>query len=301
MIRFVQTNGRCFLIAAAIAIITCHAKVSCNGGSASAGTNVTRYTVRGVFLESRSEGRVAVIAHEAVPGYMDPMTMPFNVKTPAELKGLQSGDRVTFQLSVTASDDWIDEIKKGKGHPKKAKRSEPATGIVHQLQLGESVPDFVLTNQAGQAIRLGDFKGQALAFTFFFSRCPLPTFCPRMNNNFELAQQALQTEPRTNWQLLSVSFDPSSDTPERLSDFATLHHSDPRHWSFATSSQEEIRKLGGAFGLKFWRESGSFSHNLRTVVVNGSGRVQKVLAGNEWQAADLVEEMRKAMTASETR
>jgi len=300
-IQLFQSNKRCFLAATAILFIAWNARVSCNAGSTAAVTNITTYTVRGVFLESRSGGRIAVIAHEEVPGYMDSMTMPFNVKTPAELKGLQSGDQITFQLSVTDNDDWIDDIKKSKARPKKAKRSEPATPIVHQLQLGEPLPDCVLTNQAGQAIHMSNFKGQCLAFTFFFSRCPLPTFCPRMNNNFELVQQALQTDPRTNWQLLSISFDPSSDTPERLRDFATLHHSDSRHWSFATSGQDEVRQLGGAFGLKFWRESGSFSHNLRTVVVNASGRVQKILAGNEWQAAELVEEMQKAMTTPETR
>jgi hypothetical protein len=33
-------------------------------------------------------------------------------------------------------------------------------------------------------------------------------------------------------------------------------------------------------------------------VVNAAGRVQKVFTGNEWQPAELAEEMRKAMTAA---
>jgi protein SCO1/2 len=36
------------------------------------------------------------------------------------------------------------------------------------------LPDYPMTNELGQAISLGQFKGQALAFTFIFTRCPFP-------------------------------------------------------------------------------------------------------------------------------
>ena len=264
---------------------------------ASSAKKVSHYTVRGAFLEARSAGRVAVIAHEPVPGYMDAMTMPFNVKNPQELEGLRQGDPIIFRLSVTDDDDWIDQIRKTKGHSARKVRSEPPNASP-QLPVGALVPEFVLTNQSGGVLRNTDFKGQALALTFFFSRCPLPTFCPRMNNNFLAAQQALKSDRmRTNWQLLSISFDPGFDTPEHLADVALLQGADTNHWNFATGGAEEVRRLGGAFGLKFWRESGSFSHNLRTVVVDGAGRLQKVLNGNEWQPTELIAEMRKAMNA----
>ncbi|HZR19413.1 MAG TPA: SCO family protein [Verrucomicrobiae bacterium] len=259
---------------------------------------MTTYSVKGAFLESRSAGRVAIIAHEPVPGYMDAMTMPFPVKNPNELSGLQPGDPIVFRLSVTEDDDWIDNIKKIKGRVAKERVSEPLTETERQLEVGTLVPEFVFTNQSGSRINRRDFKGQALAITFFFSRCPLPTFCPRMNNNFATVQQALKLEgTRTNWQLLSISFDPAFDTPEHLADVAALQGADSSHWTFATSTAEEVRRLGGAFGLKFWRESGSFSHNLRTVVVDAEGRVQKVLNGNEWKPTELIAEMRKAMEA----
>ena len=257
---------------------------------------VTSYLVKGVFLDSRDDGHTAVIAHESIPGYMDAMTMPFMVKNPAELKGLQAGDRIAFRLSVKERDAWINEIKKTPGNDVIIRSVLPAEETGFELGPGAMLPDCVLTNQAGLTVHLWDFKGQALALTFFFTRCPLPTLCPRMNNHFAAVQGALQSDAsRTNWQLLSVSFDPKFDTPEFLSGFAQAHQSDPHHWNFVTSSPEEIRKFGGNFGLKFWSENGSFSHNLRTIVINASGRVQKVFSGNEWQPAELVVEMQKAM------
>jgi protein SCO1 len=261
-------------------------------------TKVTCYTVTGVFKESRSAGRVAVIAHEKIPGYMDAMTMPFNVKKPSELKGIQPGDTLAFRLSVTETDDWIDQIKKVGSRATPASPALPATEVANQLVPGALLPDCILTNQDGRMIHTSDYRGQALAFTFFFSRCPLPSFCPRMNNNLSAAQRVLRPDAtHTNWQLLSISFDPGFDTPERLKNFASFQQADPYHWDFASSSRAVVKELGGAFGLQFWQENGSISHNLRTVVVNAAGRVQKVFTGNEWQPAELAEEMRKAMTA----
>src|SRR5580765_2779677 len=248
-------------------------------GDLPANANVTTYAVKGVFNEAKSGGRTAVIAHENIPGYMDAMTMPFNVKSPAEIRTLQAGDVITFRLSVTDTDDWIDQVKKvGRARPRTIAEAGPPmwADSLGDVGAGEPVPECVLTNQDGRRIRMADFKGQALAFTFFFSRCPLPTYCPRLNNNFAAVQQALAEGARTNWQLLSISFDPAFDTPEQLSDVAARQKIDPRHWNFATSSSAEVRKLGGSFGLEFWRENGTLNHNLRTVVVNAQGRVQRV-------------------------
>jgi len=263
-----------------------------------ANANVTTYAGKGVFKEAKSGGRTAVIAHESIPGYMEAMTMPFNVKSPAEISALEPGDVITFRLSVTDTDDWIDQVKKvGRARPQTIAEAGPPmrADSLGDIGAGEPVPECVLTNQAGRRIRLTDFKDQALAFTFFFSRCPLPTYCPRLNSNFAAVQQALAEGPRTNWQLLSISFDPAFDTPQQLSGVAARQKVDPRHWNFATSSSADVRKLGASFGLEFWRENGTLNHNLRTVVVNSQGRVQRVFRGSEWQPAELVAEMGKAM------
>jgi protein SCO1/2 len=294
-------NG-CFQIAnrksqiAALALLLAPLTALC--GDLPTNATATTYAVKGVFKEAKSGGRTAVIAHENIPGYMEAMTMPFNVKSPAEIRTLEAADVITFRLSVTDTDDWIDQVKKiGRARPRTIAEAGPSmrADSLGDVGAGEPVPECVLTNQAGRRIRMADFKGQALAFTFFFSRCPLPTYCPRMHDNFAAVQHALAEGTRTNWQLLSISFDPAFDTPQQLSDVAARQKVDPTHWNFATSSSAEVRKLGGSFGLEFWRENGTLNHNLRTVVVNTEGRVQRVFRGNEWQPAELVAEMAKAM------
>ncbi|MFO1476432.1 MAG: SCO family protein [Verrucomicrobiota bacterium] len=267
------------------------------GLSAQNSTNVVHYNVKGVFLESRNNGSKALIRHETIPGYMDAMTMPFTVKRPDELGTLKPGDEIMFRLTVTDTEDWIDEIRRTGASGPPPKSPPPAGSVAAELEPGAPVPGCVLTNQSGRALRLDGFQGQALAFTFFFSRCPLPTFCPRMNSNLGVVQTALLADAsRTNWQLLSISFDPQFDTPGQLSGLAALCHADKNHWNFATGSPEVIRQLSGAFGLMVIPDGASFSHNLRTVVVDPAGRVRRVFTDNEWTPEELASEMKAAMS-----
>src|SRR5437016_14580043 len=92
--------------------------------------------------------------------------------------------------------------------------------------------DYNFTNESGQAVSLGQFKGQALAITFFFTRCPIPEFCPRLSRNFAQAAHKLSSIPRapTNWHFLSVTFDPELDTPPVLKAYGEKYQYDPSHW-----------------------------------------------------------------------
>ena len=56
---------------------------------------------------------------------------------------------------------------------------------------------------------------------------------------------------------------------------------------------EQISELADNFGEVFSSGSGPINHNLRTVVVDASGRVRKIFQGNGWSSADLVQEMVK--------
>ena len=50
----------------------------------------------GTIAEVRDDGRVLVISHDEIPGYMRAMTMPFEVEAGAREASLQKGDTITF-------------------------------------------------------------------------------------------------------------------------------------------------------------------------------------------------------------
>jgi len=267
------------------------------------------FQVRGVVLEVKPGEKSVRIRHQEIPGYMPAMTMPFEVKNTNELTGLQPGDSVSFRMIVTEKDGWIDQVQK-LGSTSQTNsigtNTSAALGIrvardVDPLNPGDLLPEYRFTNQLGQTVSTAQFKGQALAINFLFTRCPFPAFCPYTANNFAEVQVKLLASPggRTNWHLLTISFDPDFDKPEVLKAYAERYKYDPSHWTFATGDIIDITAIGEQFGLIFTRdENGLLSHNLRAAVVDPSGRVQKIFEGNKWTSDDLVAEILKANTAS---
>jgi protein SCO1 len=250
-------------------------------------TNQT-YAVRGVIQQIPPDRRHVTIKHEKIPGYMAAMTMDFSVKDTNSLAGYAPGDEITFSLVVTETDDWIEKLKKVGEH---GLSGPPGWHLVeNSLNDGDTLPDYEFTSETGRIIHFSDFRGSAVAFTFFFTSCPLPEYCPRMNKNFSEAQKILlaQTNSPQNWELLSISFDSSFDTPERLAGYGKFYRGDAtNHWLFAVASTNTLASLAPKVDLNFWREGGSISHNLRTVVLDPNGKIFRQFDGNEWTPGDL--------------
>jgi protein SCO1/2 len=297
---------------AALLMSGCDQKPPSNSASVT-DTNRQEFQVKGVVKALKANGKTAVIAHETIPNYMEAMTMDFDVKDQRELQGLNPGDTISFRMVVTKDDGWIENVRKlPPATPADARQTitisdtngtnvGPLTfrrsPMVEPLNVGDAIPDYKFTNQLGAPISLAQFKGRALGLTFMFTRCPFPTFCPRMSQNFQKAQNALKAQSgATNWMLLSISFDPGFDTPERLDKYSATYNVDTNHWQFATSDLWNIDGITEQFGLTFYRPTANAlpEHNLRTVVIDASGRVQKVFVGNEWSVDEFVSEMVKA-------
>jgi protein SCO1/2 len=99
----------------------------------------------------------------------------------------------------------------------------------------------------------------------------------------------------TNWQMLSVSFDPTIDQPQVLANYAGLYRGlNPNHWWFAAASADTLKMLAPKLDFRFWRDNGSLAHNLRTVVLDTQGRISHQFDGNDWTAAQLAEAIKQA-------
>jgi protein SCO1/2 len=245
-------------------------------GSAQTPT-VQMFPAKGVVTGLKPDGRTLIIRHEPIGDYMDAMTMPFKVSNNRELTAIQVGDEIVFRLLVTDTNSWIDQIKfVAKSPTVEPHASERAAEEIRPARPNHPLMDYPFTNELGQAVRLSDFRGQALAITFFFTRCPIPDYCPRLSRNFEEASRKLlaASNAPVNWHFLSVSFDPDFDTPEVLAAYAKRYHADSRHWSFLTGPVNTITELATQSDVQFQRDGGFFDHNFRTLIIDAAGRLQ---------------------------
>ena len=143
---------------------------------------------------------------------MPSMTMPFSVRDSKQIAGMRSGDAISFRLTVTDDDSWIDQIKKIKADevrlparvapPKPRSTSDDST----RLREGDMMPAFELTDQNGERITLETFRGRPFVLTFIFTRCPIPNFCPLMSKNFSELQKAIKNGSGTLAQTRPASF-----------------------------------------------------------------------------------------------
>ena len=177
--------------------------------SSAASTPTKTYHLRGKVVSTDAAKSEVTLDHEAIPGFMAAMTMPYALKDPTILSELHPGDTVTADLLVNDQCAMVD-------HFVVVAQSKPdyKPGILYHIpKPGDEVPDFKLLNQSNQVIHLDQFKGKAVLLTFIYTRCPLADFCPRMSKNFAKIDKALTPDLIGKTHLLSVSFDPDYDTP----------------------------------------------------------------------------------------
>jgi protein SCO1/2 len=262
---------------------------------------VKTYAAHGLVQHISDDRRAITIQHDAIPGYMMGMTMEFSVRDTNDLAGIVPGDEINFILEVNEQESRVENVHLLAHHISSVTNN---TFVFHadseELQPGDLLPDERLRSESGANLRFSDFHGQAVAFTFFFTRCPLPDYCMRMNRNFAAARQILLADSRapTNWQFLSISFDPEYDQPEVLASYAQLYRGDDsRHWQFATAYEETLKDLAPRLDLMVVHQGETISQNLRTVVLNPHGRITSQFDGNAWTPEQLADALRQAATA----
>jgi protein SCO1/2 len=256
------------------------------------------YELRGQILAIDTARSEITIKHEDIKGFMPGMTMPFKVRDAALLEGRAPGDLIRATLVVEDAQGYLKAIART-GHAPVAER--PAMRPpVDVLEPGDEVPDVALLDETGATRRLREWRGRTLAITFIYTRCPLPDFCPLMDRQFADVQQIVTDDEnlRGRVHLLSISFDPSYDTPAVLATHTRKVGAAPATWSFLTGDDGDVESFAGHFGVSIMREGsdpGNVVHNLRTAIVDANGRLVKVVTGMQWTPAELVADLRGAV------
>lgn len=112
----------------------------------------------------------------------------------------------------------------------------------------QPAPDFTLTDHRGQTVRLGDFRGKAVALAFIYTSCP--DVCPLIAENFRVAYELLPAEARGNVALLAITLDPARDTQQALQEFTALHRlADNPSWFALRGDPETLQRVWQAYGV----------------------------------------------------
>ena len=259
------------------------------------------YALHGRIMSVDKLGHELIIDHDAIPGFMEAMTMPYPVADDAMLEQVGPGDEIRADLKVEDEHIAIDKLDVVK---KAAPGSAPVLKPMHVPTTGEQVPHFSLVNQSGHRIHLSDYHGKTLLITFFYTRCRLNDYCPRVNGNFAAVNKSLAGSGlygKTH--LLSVSFDPEHDTPEVLRSYGAAYterysKEDFKHWEFASAPKSQMRQLADFFGVFYEKDGDRITHSLSTAVIGPDGKIEEWYPGNSWKTEELLAAISETTTAS---
>lgn len=260
------------------------------------------YALRGKVVAVNKAKKKVTVAHEEIKDYMEAMTMDFPVKDDFVLNDLTENADIRANLIVDKDAYWLESF---------AITSAPAANqqavAVNEnfAQIGREVLEFALINQDGKRISTKDFKGKALAVTFVYTRCPLPEYCILMSKNFSDLAVQLQNSPelKDKIRLLTISFDPQTDTPQKLREYGLGYlgknaKPDFTVWQLATAPDAQIKTVADFFGLRYETDEADrtqFQHSLRTIVIAPDGKVKKIFAGGDWTNDELLRELKATL------
>lgn len=148
--------------------------------------------------------------------------------------------------------------------------------------------DFSGVNQAAKEVKLSDLKGKVWIVAEFFAVCP---HCA-VRNGQELKSIYDEFKDHPDFHMVCISVDPTTDTPERLIDYAKALGADAEDWWFMSHPNEKETHEYLEKELKFFairertdpadaQSNGRFAHDMGITLVDREWNVI-----GKWPLAD---------------
>ncbi|MGZ5428755.1 MAG: SCO family protein [Thermoanaerobaculia bacterium] len=170
----------------------------------------------------------------------------------------------------------------------------PIRDVGFDQKLGEAIPlDLVFRDEAGESVRISKYFGKRpVVLSLVYFNCPM--LCGMTTDGLVRSVRALRFEPGTDYEILSVSFDPRETAEMAAEKKRTVmaqygRKSGPGGWHFLTGDAASVAALTSALGFRYvWdAEQKQFAHATGITVLTPQGRIARVFFGIEYPAKDL--------------
>jgi len=153
--------------------------------------------------------------------------------------------------------------------------------------------DAPLKDEAGRAVRLGDYFGKRpVVLAFVYYNCPM--LCTQVLNGLVAALNVMSLDAGADFDVIAISFD-SRETPAMAAAKKDAYLTRYKHpnsaagWHFLTGDDASIARLTQAAGFRFRYDAtrDQFAHASAVMVVTPQGRLARYFYGIEYAPRDL--------------
>jgi len=164
---------------------------------------------------------------------------------------------------------------------------------------GES---FKLVNQNGETVIFPkDYSGSILLVSYIYTKCP--DICPVITYNMRDVYYEIEENKKI--QFVSISFDPSRDTPGILSEYAKNYKIDHGNWHLLTGDTEVVEQLLERLEIAVVKTPTRFTdegepmyfldHTDRVTLVDEKGNVRNNYYGSELKSTQVISDIKKVL------
>jgi protein SCO1 len=161
-----------------------------------------------------------------------------------------------------------------------------------ELRTAYQPPEFALTNQLRETVELSKLRGNVVVLTAVYASCPHS--CPAILTQVKAAIEELSPEEREGLNVVAVTMDPASDSPDALRALAKNHGMDSPLYQLVTGAPSEVERVLDRMQIARQRdlETGVISHANLFLLIDRDGRVAYRLGLGERQQRWLVAALR---------
>ena len=189
---------------------------------------------------------------------------------------------------------------------------EAPTPGTYELPVIKPAADGALLDSAGKPVNLRDLtRGRVTVLSFIYTRCRMANACPHatgvlMDLHDLSAEDAALAK---NLRLVSMSFDPEHDGPDRMAAFSAVasQRGNAAPWHFVTArSQTELAPVLGAYGQAVDRKAnaadptGPLNHTLRVYLIDRAGRIRNIYSSGTLDQRLVLSDIRTLLIESTT-
>jgi len=160
-----------------------------------------------------------------------------------------------------------------------------------QAVVGSTPGDYVLRDREGRDVRLSSYRGKPLLVNFVYTGCfhVCPTSTLALHNAIKSMRGQFGSRQ---FNVVSIGFDQPTDSPTAMKSFAAQQRIDEPNWEFLSPRAEDVEALTREFGFSYVATPAGFDHTLQVTILDGEGRIQRQVYGDQFNGAALGEPLK---------